>query len=81
MGLGQKARLGAGRLSSRPRDTPEKPGEEWSPSCSVKRGGGTEEPRVVLSAEQVSTGDGTVVGFPKKPKSLGKPADMLTWGR
>ena len=42
MGLGQKARLGAGRLSIRPRDTPEKPGEEWSPSHSVTRREGTE---------------------------------------
>ena len=31
--------------------------------------------------EQVSTGYGTVVGFPKKPTPRGKPADMLTWGR
>ena len=31
--------------------------------------------------EQVSTGYSTVVGFPKKPRPRGKPADMLTWGR
>jgi hypothetical protein len=31
--------------------------------------------------EEVSTGDGTVGGFPKKPRLRGKPADMLTWGR
>jgi hypothetical protein len=33
------------------------------------------------AGEQVSTGDGTVEGFPKKPRPRGKPVDMLTWGR
>jgi len=28
----------------------------------------------------VSTGYGTVVGFLKKSRPLGKPADRLTWG-
>ena len=37
IGLGQKARIRAGRVCSRPRDTPEKPGEEWGPTFSVKR--------------------------------------------
>ena len=35
----------------------------------------------MLPTEQVSTGYGTVEGFPKKRMLLGKPADMLTWGR
>ncbi|HEV8718281.1 MAG TPA: hypothetical protein VGX03_36375 [Candidatus Binatia bacterium] len=37
--------------------------------------------RAVLNVEQVSTVYGAVVGFPKKPRPLGKPADRLTWGR
>ena len=37
IGLGQKARLRAGRLCNRPRDTPEKPGEEWGPSFDIRR--------------------------------------------
>jgi hypothetical protein len=48
MGYGQKARIRAARFSTRLRDTPEQPGEEWGPTFSAKRRDGTEEPRVVL---------------------------------
>jgi hypothetical protein len=48
MGYGQKARIRAERVCSRLRDTPEKPGEAWGPTCSVTRRDGTESPRVVL---------------------------------
>ena len=33
------------------------------------------------AGEQVSTGDGTVAGFPQKPRPRGKPVDRLPWGR
>jgi hypothetical protein len=79
--LGQQARLGAGRLSLRPRAPPEQPGEAWGPPHRGTRRGGTEDPRVVLHEEQVSTAYGTVEGFPKKPRLRGKRADMLTGGR
>ena len=32
----------------------------------------------MLSTEEVSTANGTVEGFPKKPRPPGKPADRLT---
>jgi hypothetical protein len=37
MGLGQRARIRAGRVCSRPGYTPETPGEEWGPPCSDTR--------------------------------------------
>jgi hypothetical protein len=43
--------------------------------------GGRNQDELSRAGEQVSTGYGTVVGFPKKPRPLGKPVDMLTWGR
>jgi hypothetical protein len=81
MGLGQKARIRAGRFCNRPGYIPEKPGEAWGPPCSDKRRLETESPRVVLHEEEGSTTYGAVVGFPKKRRLLGKPADRLTWGR
>jgi len=86
IGYGQKARMRAERVCSRLSDTPETPGEAWGPPFSVKRRYGTESPRVVLTGataadEPVSTGYGTVGGFPKKPRPLGTPADRPTWGR
>src|SRR5687768_16213022 len=42
------ARLGAERVCSRLRDTPETPGEAWGPPCNDTRRWGTESPRVVL---------------------------------
>jgi hypothetical protein len=38
----KRARIGAERVCSRLRDTPEKPGEEWDPTSSDKRSYGTE---------------------------------------
>ena len=43
--------------------------------------GGRNQAELSRAGEQVSTGYGTVVGFPKKPTPRGTPADMPTWGR
>jgi hypothetical protein len=86
IGYGQQARIRAERIGSRLSDTPEKPGAAWGPQFSAKRRYGTESPRVVLTGvcragEQVSTGYGTVVGFPTKRRPRGTLADLLTGGR
>ncbi|MGH8056968.1 MAG: hypothetical protein ACREOH_06975 [Candidatus Entotheonellia bacterium] len=47
---------------------------------SVLRGGGNQA-ELSPAEEEVSTGYGTVGGFPKQLTPRGTPADRLTWGR
>jgi hypothetical protein len=49
------------------------------PSCLWR--GGRNRDELSRAGEPVSTGYGTVGGFPKKRTPRGTPADMLTWGR
>jgi hypothetical protein len=86
IGDGHQARIRAERVGSRRSDTPATPGDAWGPPCSATRRYGTASPRglrtgVGRAGAQVSTGDGTVVGFPQQRRPRGTLGELLTWGQ
>ena len=61
-----------------PRDTRRRVGSYVQRHTAM---GNSVAPSSAPPREPVSTGYGTVGGFPKQPRPRGKPAAMLTWGR